>query len=133
MKSVLSVTRDPVMRQVTLNFILVRVEGAWRSFNRIMVGSDRYVRNPAEIKHPEELVRVESVIQLWLAQQSGLLEQCRDPVALIRWYSKFGGGIDSGPSTVNKDDKVWSGRGGRKAWWRKVTLIPLLKITKPRI
>ena len=77
MKSVLSVTRDPVMRQVTLNFILVRVEGAWRSFNRIMVGSDRYVRNPAEIKHPEELVRVESVIQLWLAQQSGLLEQCR--------------------------------------------------------
>jgi hypothetical protein len=77
MKTVLSVIRDPVMRQVTLNFILVRVEGAWRSFNRIMVGPDRYVKNPAEIKHPEELVRVESVIQLWLAQQSGLLEQCR--------------------------------------------------------
>jgi hypothetical protein len=46
---------------------------------------------------------------------------------------KFGGGIDSCPSTVDKDDKLWSGRGGRKAWWRKVTLIPLLKITKPRI
>ena len=85
------------------------------------------------MKHPDELVRVESVIQLWLAQQSGRLEQCRDPVALIRWNSEFRGGIDSGPSTVDKDDKVWSGRGGRKACWRKVTLIPLLKITKPRI
>jgi hypothetical protein len=114
MKTVLSVIRDPVMRQVTLNFILVRVEGAWRSFNRIMVGPDRYVKNPAEIKHPEELVRIESVIQLWLAQQSGLLEQCRDPVALIRWYSEFGGGIDSGPSTVDEVDKVWSGGLGGK-------------------
>ena len=33
----------------------------------------------------------------------------QDPVALIRWYSEFGGGIDSGPSTVDEVDKVWSG------------------------
>jgi hypothetical protein len=89
------------MRQVTLSFILVRVQGAWRSFNRIMIELDRYARNPAKTKHPDELIRVESVIQLWLAQQSGLLEECRDPVALTRWYSEFGGGIDSRPSTVD--------------------------------
>jgi hypothetical protein len=116
MFSVLGVIRHAVMRQVTLKFILVRVEGAWRSFNRIVVGPDRYHKNPAEHTHPEELVRMESVIQLWTSLQGGLLEQCQNPVALIRWYAEFGGASGAGPSTVDEVDKVWSvgtpGKGG---------------------
>ena len=112
MDSVLTVIRDAVMRQVTLKFVLVRIEGAWRYFNRIVVGPDRYERNPGEQEHPEELIRVDSVIQLWTSIQAGLLEQCRDPVALIRWYSEFGGGLQAGPSSVDDVERAWSQVGG---------------------
>jgi len=70
METVLMVIRDAVMRQVTLKFVLVRVEGAWRYFNRIVVGPDRYEKNPVELSHPEELIRIESVIQLAMVVDS---------------------------------------------------------------
>lgn len=43
--------------------------------------SDTQSDAEAEAKNPDELVRVVSFIQLWLAQQNGLIEQsCRDAV-----------------------------------------------------
>ncbi len=64
MKSVLSITKDLVIRQVTL-------------------------RNPAEAKSLDELVRVVSIVQLWFIWHSRVASSSKqsdkeDPVAVIR-------------------------------------------------
>ena len=64
MKSVLSITKDLVIRQVTL-------------------------KNPAEAKNFDELVRVVSIIQLWFIWHSRVASSSKpsdkeDPVAVIR-------------------------------------------------
>ena len=63
MKSVLSITKDLVIRQVTL-------------------------KNPAEAKNFDDLVRVVSIIQLWFIWHSRVASSKQsdkeDPVAVIR-------------------------------------------------
>lgn len=93
MKSVLSITKDLVIRQVTL-------------------------RNPAEAKSLDELVRVVSIIQLWFIWHSRVASSSKqsdkeDPVAdsqnLVRTSMQ--------DCTVDEADKVWKQWGtGRKVW-----------------
>jgi hypothetical protein len=87
-----------------------------RNITRDLVTCLVTLKNPTEAKSPDELVRVVSIIQLWSAQQSDLLEQsCRYPVAVIRLNSEFVAGIDAGPSPWMKLTKC-----GMEDWERSL-------------
>ena len=108
METVFTAIRDSIMRQVILKFVVGHIGGAGGRFDRIVVGPDGYEKNQSRAGAFWGVHRVNSVIQLWVYVQSGLLDQHCNPrglhsLALRVWRKNRGWMKNAWRALVKKD------------------------------